>query len=83
MKGWATVAAALLGMTGQAVAGPCTPGDIVVKFATVVSATDNPKGIAARIFADRVNHEMAGKLCVLHSLLPILFASNRSAFYFA
>ena len=65
MKAWATVAAALLGFAGQAVAGPCTPGDIVVKFATVVSATDNPKGIAARIFADRVNQAMAGRLCVI------------------
>ncbi|MDE3121467.1 MAG: DctP family TRAP transporter solute-binding subunit [Paracoccaceae bacterium] len=46
-------------------ASPCQPGEIVVKFATVVSPTDNPKGIAAQIFADRVNRAMKGRVCVI------------------
>ena len=46
-------------------ASPCHPGEIVVKFATVVSPTDNPKGIAARIFAKRVNRAMKGRVCVI------------------
>lgn len=65
MRGLATALALTLASALPAFAGPCTPNDIVIKFATVVSATDNPKGIAAQIFADRVNREMAGKVCVI------------------
>ncbi|WP_127900710.1 DctP family TRAP transporter solute-binding subunit [Solirhodobacter olei] len=65
MKALAAALVLALSAALPAFAGPCTPSDIVVKFATVVSATDNPKGIAAQIFADRVNREMAGKVCVI------------------
>ncbi|MBI1217639.1 MAG: DctP family TRAP transporter solute-binding subunit [Rhodobacteraceae bacterium] len=65
MKALAAALALTLMSALPALAEVCTPSDIVIKFATVVSATDNPKGIAAQIFADRVNAEMAGKVCVI------------------
>jgi C4-dicarboxylate-binding protein DctP len=42
----------------------CDPGETVIKFAHVVAPTGNPKGEAAQEFADRVNTEMNGKVCV-------------------
>lgn len=42
----------------------CDPGEIVIKFAHVTNADKHPKGIAAQLFADRVNAEMNGKVCV-------------------
>ncbi|OZA05080.1 MAG: C4-dicarboxylate ABC transporter, partial [Rhodobacterales bacterium 17-64-5] len=65
MKGLAVAVVLTLVQALPALADTCAPSDIVIKFATVVSATDNPKGIAAQIFADRVNAEMAGQVCVI------------------
>lgn len=65
MKALAAALALTLTSALPGLAVACTPSDIVIKFATVVSATDNPKGIAAQIFADRVNAEMAGQVCVI------------------
>lgn len=42
----------------------CDPGETVVKFAHVTNADKHPKGIAAALFASRVNEEMNGKACV-------------------
>ena len=39
-------------------------GERVVKFSHVTGGTTHPKVVAANNFADRVNKEMNGKLCV-------------------
>lgn len=67
MKFLTTVAAAALlclGAGAASAAGPCDPGEIVIKFSHVTNADKHPKGIAAQMFADRVNTEMNGKVCV-------------------
>jgi C4-dicarboxylate-binding protein DctP len=63
MKAW-TAALALVWLSATAAFAACPPSAIVIKFAHVVNATDNPKGIAAQMFADRVNTEMKGRVCV-------------------
>jgi C4-dicarboxylate-binding protein DctP len=45
-------------------AGPCDPGEIVIKFSHDVAPT-HPKGVAAQMLADRVNKEMNGKACMV------------------
>lgn len=56
---------ALVASAGAAMAGPgCDDGEIVVKFAHVTNTDKHPKGIAATMFAERVNTEMDGKVCV-------------------
>ena len=51
-----------------ALAGPvfaaCDEGETLIKFAHVTNSDKHPKGIAAQLFADRVNEEMNGKVCV-------------------
>lgn len=42
----------------------CDDGETVIKFAHVTNADNHPKGIAAQLFADRVNEEMNGTVCV-------------------
>ena len=42
----------------------CEDGEILNKFAHVTNSDKHPKGIAAQLFADRVNAEMNGKVCV-------------------
>ncbi|AEF55920.1 TRAP transporter substrate-binding protein [Marinomonas posidonica] len=42
----------------------CDAGERVVKFSHVTGGTTHPKVVAANSFADRVNKEMNGKLCV-------------------
>ena len=42
----------------------CDEGEIVMKFAHVTNSDKHPKGIAASLFAERVNAEMDGKACV-------------------
>ena len=67
MKLLTTAATALaLAVTANAglAAGACQDGEIVVKFAHVTNADKHPKGIAASLFATRVNAEMDGKACV-------------------
>ncbi|NDV97904.1 TRAP transporter substrate-binding protein [Yangia sp. PrR002] len=48
----------------QAATAACDDGEIVVKFSHVTNTDKHPKGIAAQLFADRVNEEMDGKACV-------------------
>lgn len=61
----AMTAIALIATAGMAVASPgCDDGEIVMKFAHVTNADKHPKGIAASLFAERVNTEMDGKACV-------------------
>lgn len=42
----------------------CDAGETLIKFAHVTNSDKHPKGIAAQLFADRVNEEMNGKVCV-------------------
>ena len=50
---------------GAALATPaCDEGEIVMKFAHVTNSDKHPKGIAATLFAERVNTEMDGKACM-------------------
>ncbi|MGE3247691.1 MAG: TRAP transporter substrate-binding protein [Beijerinckiaceae bacterium] len=60
----ALAAAGTLAFAATATAADCPKGAKVLKFAHVVAAKGNPKGEAAQAFADRVNKEMAGKVCV-------------------
>ena len=65
MKTIALLAAAVstLALAGPAFAA-CEDGETLIKFAHVTNADKHPKGIAAQMFADRVNAEMNGSLCV-------------------
>ncbi len=61
----AMTAIALALSAGAALATPgCDEGEIVMKFAHVTNADKHPKGIAASLFAERVNNEMDGTACM-------------------
>ncbi len=61
----AMTAIALAMSAGTALATPgCDAGEIVMKFAHVTNSDKHPKGIAASLFAERVNTEMDGKACM-------------------
>ncbi|MEZ5885167.1 MAG: DctP family TRAP transporter solute-binding subunit, partial [Paracoccaceae bacterium] len=59
----AMTAIALVTSAGSALAS-CEDGEIKIKFAHVTNADKHPKGIAASMFAERVNNEMNGTACV-------------------
>ena len=59
----ATTATILATASAQA-EGACDAGEVVIKFAHVTNADKHPKGIAASLFADRVNAELNGRACV-------------------
>lgn len=42
----------------------CDEGEMVLKFSHVTNAVNHPKGIAASLFAERVNTEMDGTACM-------------------
>ncbi|MEZ5652190.1 MAG: TRAP transporter substrate-binding protein [Burkholderiaceae bacterium] len=42
----------------------CDPGETVIKFSHVVNGEKHPKGIAANLFAERVNTALNGKACM-------------------
>jgi C4-dicarboxylate-binding protein DctP len=62
------IVGALAGVSVAALAGPafanCDPGEMHLKFSHVTNAEKHPKGIAANLFAQRVNKEMNGKVCM-------------------
>ena len=60
----AAATALALSVTSGAAYAACDAGEIVIKFAHVTNADKHPKGIAAGLFAERVNAEMNGKVCV-------------------
>ncbi|MDP5335965.1 MAG: C4-dicarboxylate ABC transporter, partial [Paracoccaceae bacterium] len=61
MKFLTSAAMALaLTVTAGAAAAACDPGEIVIKFSHVTNSDKHPKGIAATLFAERVNTEMNG-----------------------
>ncbi|MFI0396671.1 TRAP transporter substrate-binding protein [Paracoccus jiaweipingae] len=65
MKTYLMTAAAILALAPAAnAAGACDAGEMVIKFSHVTNADKHPKGIAAQLFADRVNEQMNGKVCV-------------------
>lgn len=57
------VAMACAVFTSPAMAA-CEDGEVVIKFSHVTNTDRHPKGIAATLFAERVNEEMNGKACV-------------------
>ncbi|GIX12191.1 MAG: C4-dicarboxylate-binding periplasmic protein DctP [Paracoccaceae bacterium] len=59
-----TAAATLAVGAAPAALAQCDPGEIVIKFSHVTNADRHPKGLAAARFAERVNAEMNGKVCV-------------------
>ena len=59
-----TAAASLLVLGAAPALATCEDGEILIKFAHVTNSDKHPKGIAAQLFADRVNAEMNGKVCV-------------------
>lgn len=59
----AAVSAAAV-MAATSAFAQCDPGEEVIKFSHVTNTDKHPKGIAAQMFADRVNEEMNGKACV-------------------
>jgi C4-dicarboxylate-binding protein DctP len=63
LLGALSLSVATVGLTGGAWA-QCDSGETVIKFAHVVTATGHPKGEAAAAFAERVNNEMDGAVCV-------------------
>lgn len=58
------LALAFTASTASADSPACDPGERVIKFSHVTGGTTHPKVVAANNFADRVNKEMNGKLCV-------------------
>lgn len=57
-------AVALSALVAAPALAQCDPGEEVVKFSHVTNTDKHPKGIAASLFAERVNEEMDGKACV-------------------
>ncbi|MBJ7549731.1 TRAP transporter substrate-binding protein [Marinomonas ostreistagni] len=55
---------AALALSASAVSANCDSGERVVKFSHVTGGTTHPKVVAANNFAERVNKEMNGKLCI-------------------
>ena len=58
------LSAAALTLAATGVSANCDSGERVVKFSHVTGGTTHPKVVASNKFADRVNKEMNGKLCV-------------------
>jgi C4-dicarboxylate-binding protein DctP len=58
------LSAAVLTLAATGAQASCESGERVVKFSHVTGGTTHPKVVASNKFADRVNKEMNGKLCV-------------------
>ena len=56
--------AATLAFTAAPAFSACDPGEMVIKFSHVVNGEKHPKGIAANLFAERVNAQMNGTACM-------------------
>jgi C4-dicarboxylate-binding protein DctP len=66
MRAWMTATAAMalaLGFGSATAFAQCDSGETVIKFSHVVTE-QTPKGQAAKAFADRVNSELDGEVCV-------------------
>ncbi len=65
MKYLTTAACALaIAFAAGTATAACDDGEIVIKFSHVTNTDKHPKGIAASLFAERVNTEMDGTACV-------------------
>lgn len=51
-------------LSSTAAIAACDDGEMVIKFSHVTNADRHPKGIAARLLAERVNNEMNGVACM-------------------
>ncbi|TCO73091.1 TRAP transporter substrate-binding protein [Rhodovulum euryhalinum] len=60
----AAAAAVALTVSAGAALAQCDDGEMVIKFSHVTNADKHPKGIAAALFAERVNTEMNGVACM-------------------
>lgn len=58
------LSAAVLTLAATGAHASCESGERVVKFSHVTGGTTHPKVVASNKFAERVNKEMNGKLCV-------------------
>jgi len=58
------LAAGAVLVSAPAIANECGDGEMVIKFSHVTNSDRHPKGIAASLFAERVNAEMDGVACV-------------------
>lgn len=58
------LSAAALTLAATGAQANCDSGERVVKFSHVTGGTTHPKVVASNKFAERVNQEMNGKLCV-------------------
>lgn len=56
--------AAIALFSANALHAACDEGEMVLKFSHVTNAVNHPKGIAASLFAERVNTEMDGSACM-------------------
>lgn len=65
MKPMLTAAIAVIALFSANVShAACNEGEMVLKFSHVTNAVNHPKGIAASLFAERVNTEMEGSACM-------------------
>jgi len=64
MTGAMTALALVMSAGGALASAGCDDGEIVMKFAHVTNSDKHPKGIAASLFAERVNTEMDGTACM-------------------
>ncbi|MBN2905612.1 MAG: DctP family TRAP transporter solute-binding subunit [Rhodobacteraceae bacterium] len=60
----AATAAVALSISAGAAMAQCDDGEMVLKFSHVTNSDKHPKGIAASLFAERVNAEMDGVACM-------------------
>ncbi|MDN3649415.1 TRAP transporter substrate-binding protein [Reinekea marina] len=58
------LATVTFGATASLAAANCDPGETVVKLSHVTGGTTHPKVVASNNFAERVNKELNGKMCV-------------------
>ena len=65
MKPMFTAAIAVIALFSANIShAACDEGEMVLKFSHVTNAVNHPKGIAASLFAERVNTEMEGSACM-------------------
>lgn len=62
----------------KSVLANCDEGEMVLKFSHVTNTNKHPKGIAADLFAKRVNAEMNGIACMVVYPNSILFSDKKA-----
>jgi len=64
MRTLIAASASVLALAAGPALAQCDDGEMVIKFSHVTNTDKHPKGIAAALFAERVNEEMNGTACV-------------------